>query len=116
MEEKYPMDKNELLNNEKELLKWVKEELIFKRLNLSELELTVDDVGDETLLFQKEGLDLDSVDGLELGVGIEQKFGLKVGKFKEDTARTKFASARSIREYILELHLAKSKENKLARP
>jgi acyl carrier protein len=102
------MDKNELLNNEKELLKWVKEELIFKRLNLSEIGLTVNDVGDETLLFQKEGLDLDSVDGLELAVGIEQKLGLKVGKLKEDTARVEFATARSIRDYILELHGMKS--------
>ena len=102
------MDKKELLNNEKELLKWVREELIFKRLNLADLGLSVDDIGDETLLFQKEGLDLDSVDGLELAVGIEQKLGLKVGKLKEDTAKTKFATARSIRDFIRELRLASS--------
>lgn len=102
------MDKNELLSNERELLKWVKEELIFKRLNLADLGLSVNDVGDETLLFQKEGLDLDSVDGLELAVGIEQKLGLKVGKLKEDTAKTKFATARSICDFIRELHLIKS--------
>ncbi len=101
------MDKNELLNNEIELLKWVKEELIFKRLNLADLGLSVDAVGDSTLLFQKEGLDLDSVDGLELAVGIEQKLGLKVGKLKEDTAKTKFATARSICDFIRELHLTK---------
>ena len=100
------MKKDELLNNEKELLKWVKEELIFKRLNLADLGLSVDDVSDETFLFQKEGLDLDSVDGLELAVGIEQKLGLKVGKLKEDTAKTKFATARSICEFIRELSLA----------
>ena len=102
------MDRNELLNNEKELLKWVKEELVFKRLNLADLGLSVDDVGDTTLLFQKEGLDLDSVDGLELAVGIEQKLGLKVGKLKEDTAKTKLATARSICDFIRELHSAKS--------
>ena len=110
------MDKNELLNSEKDLLKWVKEELIFKRLNLAELGLTVDDVGDETLLFQKQGLDLDSVDGLELAVGIEQKLGLKVGKLKEDTAKVKFATARSIRDYIIELHVGKSQGNKTVTP
>lgn len=102
------MDKNELLNNEKELLKWVQAELIFKRLNLADLGLSVEDVGDETLLFQKEGLDLDSVDGLELAVGIEQKLGLKVGKLKEDTAKTRFATVRSIRDFILELHLTRT--------
>jgi len=102
------MDKNELLNDKKVLLKWVQEELIFKRLNLADLGLSVDEVGDETLLFQKEGLDLDSVDGLELAVGIEQKLGIKVGKLKEDIAKTKFATARSITDFILELHKDRS--------
>lgn len=102
------MEKNELLENEEELLEWVRGELIFKRLNLADLGLSLDDVGDETLLFQKEGLDLDSVDGLELAVGIEQKLGLKVGKLREDTAKTKFATPRSIRDFILGLHLANS--------
>lgn len=99
---------DELLNNENELLNWVKAELIFKRLNLADMGWSVDEVGDETLLFQKEGLDLDSVDGLELAVGIEQKLGLKVGKLREDTAKTKFATPRSIRDFILELRLAHS--------
>ena len=98
------MDKRELLNDSEELLRWVREELLFKRLNLSELGLTLEDVGDDTLLFQKGGLDLDSVDGLELAVGIEQKFGLRLGKLKEDTAKTKFATARSICAYMRELY------------
>ena len=102
------MNKNELLNNQKELLRWIKEELVFKRLNLSDLGLSVDDIGDDTPLFQRKGLDLDSVDGLELAVGIEQKLGLKVGKLKEDTAKTRFATSRSICDFICELHLAKS--------
>jgi len=110
------MERNELLNNQKELLKWVKEELIFKRLNLLDLGLSPDDIGDDTPLFQKEGLALDSVDGLELAVGIEQKLGLKVGKLKEDTAKTKFATARSICDYILELNAVKSAANKLSAP
>lgn len=76
------MDKDKLLSDKNQLLKWVKEELIFKRLNLADLGLSVSDVGDDTLLFRKEGLDLDSVDGLELAVGIEQKLGLKNGNSK----------------------------------
>ncbi len=101
------MEKNHLINNPDELLQWVKTELIFKRLNLSDLGLSIDEVKDDTLLFKKEGMDLDSVDGLELAVGIEQKLGLKVEKLKEEIAQTKFATPYSIRDYILELHLAK---------
>ncbi len=101
------MEKNELLGSKTKLLKWVKEDLIFKRLNLEDLGLSINDVGDDTLLFRKEGLDLDSVDGLELAVGIEQKFGLKIGKLTEDTAKNKFATACSVCDYIFELSLTK---------
>lgn len=101
------MDKDKLLMDKDELLKWVKEELIFKRLKLSDLGLSIDEVGDEVPLFDPNGLDLDSIDGLELAVGIERKFGLKVGKLNEDVARRKFANAVSICDYILELQLSK---------
>ena len=59
-----------------------------------------------TSIFDKNGLDLDSVDGLELAVGIEQKFGIKIGPLTEDVARNKFANAVSIRNYILEFQKA----------
>lgn len=86
-----------------ELLRWVKEELIYGRLNLEELGIPVDEVSDTIPLFSGDGLDLDSVDGLELAVGIEQRFGIKVGKLTEDVARSKFSSPVNIRDYILEL-------------
>jgi acyl carrier protein len=92
-----------------ELLKWVREELIFKRLNLVDLDLTIDDVGETTKLFDEEGLSLDSVDGLELGVGIEQKFGIKVGQLNENLAKNKFATATTIRDFIIELMAAQGK-------
>ncbi len=101
------MDKNELLRDRNQLIKWVKEELIFKRLNLQDLGLSIDDFDDNTPLFHKSGLDLDSVDGLELAVGIEQKLGLKIGKLTEDTAKNKFSTVRSICDYIFELNLMK---------
>jgi len=105
------MDKNELLNNKKQLLEWVKQELIFKRLDLANLGLSVEEVNDNTLLFEKVGLDLDSVDGLELAVGIEQKLGLKVGSLKEDAAKTKFATPQSICDFVLELQLVKGQSH-----
>jgi acyl carrier protein len=91
------------MDKENLLLKWVKESLIFERLNLADTGLRIEDVGDTTPLFNADGLDLDSVDGLELAVGIEQKFGIKIGPLNEALARNKFANALSIRDYILEL-------------
>lgn len=90
------MDRNELL-------KWVKEDLIFKRLKLADMGIALEEIGDETLLFDDEGLALDSIDGLEFAVGIEQKFGIKIGKLTEEVARKKFANAAAICDYILDL-------------
>ena len=86
-----------------ELLEWVKEELIYKRLSLGDMGILPEEVDDTTLLFDEGGLSLDSIEGLELAVGIEQKFGVKVAALNEAVARDKFATPLSIRDYILEL-------------
>ncbi len=57
--------------------------LIVKRLRLS---ITPDSIGDDHLLFGKEGLGLDSIDALELVVGMEEEFGIRIGDNEVDRA------------------------------
>jgi acyl carrier protein len=42
------------------------------------LQRGVDEIGDETPLFEAAGLGLDSVDALQLVVALEKRFGLKI--------------------------------------
>jgi len=42
------------------------------------LQITADEIGNETPIFSPEGLGLDSVDALQLVVALEKKFGLKL--------------------------------------
>ncbi|MCB1094869.1 MAG: acyl carrier protein [Verrucomicrobiae bacterium] len=62
------------------------------------LEESADDIGDEMPIFGPEGLGLDSVDALQLVVGIEKRFGLKLSD--SETARGVLRSVGTIAEAI----------------
>ena len=85
----------------------LKEEI--KKVIVSSLELegvSPEDIGDDESLFG-EGLELDSVDALELGIALKKKFGVS---FQSDSSDNKkhFASVNALAEYI---SAAKGAEN-----
>lgn len=53
------------------------------------LQITAEEIGDETPIFGPDGLGLDSVDALQLVVALEKQFGLKIseGKAAQGTLR-----------------------------
>ncbi len=71
-----------------------------KELMISELmlELTADEIGDDTPLFGPAGVGLDSVDALQLVVMIEKHFGFKMAD--QEQAKTVLQSVNSIAEAI----------------
>ncbi|USD38998.1 MULTISPECIES: phosphopantetheine-binding protein [Ferrimonas] len=71
-------------------------QLIIDALELEEI--TVDDIETEAPLFI-EGLGLDSIDALELGVAIKKRYGVKLDPNAEDT-RSHFASVEALAGFI----------------
>jgi acyl carrier protein len=71
-------------------------QLIIDALALEDL--SVDDIDSHAPLFN-EGLGLDSIDALELGLAIRKKYGVKIEAEKEDVVRI-FASVSSLADYI----------------
>lgn len=71
-----------------------------KEMMIDHLMLRVqpEEIGDDTILFSPEGLGLDSIDALELAVGIEKKFG--VATPTAEVARSAFVSVNTISEHI----------------
>ena len=63
------------------------------------LKMAPEDIGDDTPLFSPEGLALDSIDALELAVGIEKNFG--VATPNAEVAREAFVSVNTIAAYII---------------
>jgi acyl carrier protein len=95
--------------NKEDTLNWVISELIYKRLRLAEVGISIDEIKSDSILFEEEGLDLDSIEGLELAVGIEQTLGVKIGSLTEDIAKKRFKTPESITQFILELSETNSK-------
>jgi acyl carrier protein len=62
------------------------------------LKIAPEEIGDDASLFSPEGLALDSIDALELAVGIEKNFG--VATPSAEVAREAFVSVNTIAAYI----------------
>ena len=74
-------------------------DLIVRRLKL---EIPPEEIQIEAPLFG-EGLGLDSIDALELVVGLEQEFSIEIPD--ADVGKKVFASVRSIAEYVRQSQL-----------
>lgn len=72
-------------------------QLIIDSLNLEDI--TRDDIDSEAPLFGDDGLGLDSVDALELGIAVQKAFGIKMDGEKENL-RGHFASVRTLADFI----------------
>jgi acyl carrier protein len=71
-------------------------EVIVSTLMLKDV--TADTIDSEAPLFG-DGLGLDSVDGLELALGIERHFGVKIEPSQEEATKI-FASVRALAEHL----------------
>lgn len=73
-----------------------------KQLIIDSLELedmTVDDIATDEPLFD-EGLGLDSIDALELGVALKNKYGISVKDEDEEAVKKHFYSVQSLAEFV----------------
>lgn len=71
--------------------------LIIEVLNLEDL--TEDEIGVEDDLFSEDGLALDSIDALELGVAVQKKYGVKLEP-KDEKLQKYFQNIRLLAELI----------------
>jgi acyl carrier protein len=71
-------------------------QLVVSALNLEDI--APDQIGSEEALFG-EGLGLDSIDGLELGMAIRKAYNVKIESVNEETRKI-FRSIRSIAQFI----------------
>lgn len=80
-----------MINMENEL-----KQLIINSLDLEDL--SVEDIDSQEALFD-EGLGLDSIDALELGLAIRKKYAVRIDAEKDDVQKI-FASVATLAEFI----------------
>jgi acyl carrier protein len=71
-------------------------QLVVSALNLEDI--APEQIGSEEALFG-DGLGLDSIDGLELGMAIRKAYNIKIESVNEETRRI-FSSIRTIAQFI----------------
>jgi acyl carrier protein len=64
-----------------------------------------EDIDSEQPLFQLDGLGLDSIDGLELGMALRMTYGITIEKTDKEIRRH-FATVRSLAEFVMERRAA----------
>ena len=72
--------------------------LIIESLNLEGM--SPEEIADDTPLFGEEGLGLDSIDALELGMAVKKRFGVNLSGTTEEN-RSRFASVLTFSKRIL---------------
>ena len=70
--------------------------LIIKSLELEDI--SVEDIEDDAPLFN-DGLGLDSIDALELGMAIKKKYNLTISSDKDENSKI-FYSVKTLADYI----------------
>lgn len=71
--------------------------LIVESLELEDM--TAEDIGDDVPLFSDEGLGLDSIDALELGVALRKKYKVQLDK-GDSRLREHFRTARTLADFV----------------
>lgn len=67
-----------------EIAEKIRNIVIYEGLELEELGIELNEIEDDTLLFDADGLDLDSVDALEVLAGVQREFGVTFPEIDSD--------------------------------
>lgn len=80
-------------------------QLIIDTLDLEDI--SVDDIDSDARLFV-EGLGLDSIDALEIGLALQKRYGVKIEADGEET-RKHFSSIRNLATFVAQARQSKEK-------
>ena len=84
-----------------EIVEKVRRKIIYEGLELEELGIDIADIKEDTLLFNQDGLALDSVDTLEILAGVQREFGVTFEEVDADFIEKHASTTKKIAETVL---------------
>ena len=88
--------------NKTDVITHIKEKIIFEDLELSEWGHELLDINDDTLLLSEDGLALDSVDVLDIFVGIQKEYKIDLGEITKELMEKYCQSPLTLAELVIE--------------
>lgn len=92
----------EICKTGSEIADRIRTKVIYEGLELNEVGIELADVGDDVHLFDEDGLNLDSIDALEILAGVQREFGLSLSNvdqaFMEEHCATVGRLARMVED------------------
>jgi len=90
----------------------IKREILLGRLELNDVGITMDDLKNDIPLLGEEGLNLDSVDALDIIVSIQQMFGFKIDSIDREFVLNVCKNIDSIADYACNKIIFRNECNK----
>lgn len=88
------------MNTETQVIDTIKH-LLLVRLELEDTGLTAEQINLDCLLLDESGLGLDSVEALDLLIGVEKSFGLQIKNIDKTFIESTCHSVRSLTQFVL---------------
>lgn len=85
---------------QREVIERIKD-LLLVRLELADTGLTADEITDDHLLLDEAGLGLDSVEALDLLVGIEKTYGFQIKEINKTLIETACRSVGALADFVI---------------
>jgi len=89
----------------------IREKIIFEGLELQNEGIVIDNVKNETLLFDSNGLGLDSISGLELLASVQREFGIKLNNVNQQFIEENFSTIKNIANLVIEVRSSDNKNS-----
>lgn len=89
------------MKTEREIIDHIKQDLLLDRLELADTGLAFEDISDDHLLLDNAGLGLDSVEALDLLVGVEKAYGFQIKEIDKSLIEKACHSVRSLAAFVM---------------